>query len=74
MIGEDFQNDTVEKGASALEEASKTGGDWESPIGGEETEKDLGHLQVLCTPLSSDLRVLPCGFPVPKGEGLEVEL
>lgn len=57
----------------ALVEARKRGSAWESPIG-EGMEKDLGHLQVLCTPLSSDLRVLPCGFPVPKGEGLEVEL
>lgn len=56
--------------SSALVKANEKGGDLVSPIGGERVEKDLGYLQILPYPFSPDLRVLPCGFPVPKGEGL----
>ena len=33
-------------------------------------EKDLWALTSSQYPLSPDLRVLPCGFPMPRGEGL----
>lgn len=53
----------------ALAEASESGGNLESPMG-KEMEKDLRAPADSQYPLSPDLRVLPCGFPVPRGEGL----
>lgn len=53
----------------ALVEARETGGNLKSPIG-EGMEKDLRVPTISQYPLSPDLRVLPCGFPVPRGEGL----
>lgn len=55
--------------SSALVKASERGGDLVSPIGGEGGEGSRVPTDSLY-PLSPDLRVLPCGFPVPKGEGL----
>lgn len=53
----------------ALGEARERGGNLKSPIG-EGMEKDLRVPTISQYPLSPDLRVLPCGFPVPRGEGL----
>lgn len=46
--------------------ASKRGSDWESPLGGEGMEKDLGHLQVLCTPFPLILGSCPGVFLCPR--------
>lgn len=52
--------------SSALVEASKRDDDWESPIGGKGMEKDLGHLQVLCTPFPQILGSCPVVFLCPR--------
>lgn len=51
-------------------------GVWQTPLGGGDSEsrgervkRTYGHPQGLGTP-SPDLRVLPCGSPVPRGEDL----
>lgn len=53
----------------ALVEASKRGSYLEFPIE-EEMEKDLRAPAGSWYLLSPDLRVLPCGSPVPRGEDL----
>lgn len=57
----------------ALVEARERGGNLKSPIG-EGMEKDLRAPTGSQYPLSPDLRVLPCGFPVPRRRVWEVEL
>jgi len=57
----------------ALVEARERGGNLKSPIG-EGMEKDLRAPTGSQYPLSPDLRVLPCGFPVPRRRVWGVEL
>lgn len=57
----------------ALVEARERGGNLESPVG-EGMEKDLRAHTGSQYPPSPDLRVLPCGFLVPRRRGWGVEL